>query len=100
MHSRVLGISPLLLGLFTGLIFGTVNLVFTWFSPLEDDSPGELLRFYGPMFFVWASAAFRTARLSGRIWSGVTTGMLVAFATFWAFEVLVLVRVNACFSTI
>jgi hypothetical protein len=98
MHSRTLGISPLLLGLLTGVIFGTVNLVFTGFSPLEDDSPAALIRFYGPMFLVWAFAAFRTARLSGRIWSGVTTGMLVALATFWAFEVLILVRVNVFLS--
>jgi len=46
------------------------------------------------MFFVWALASFRAARRSGRLLSGVTTGMAVAFATFCVFDVLVLLRVN------
>jgi hypothetical protein len=37
--------SPLLLGFVVGLIFGSLNLVFTWLYPLDDDSPGALLRF-------------------------------------------------------
>src|SRR4249919_2646629 len=94
MFSRRLSKSPLLLGLIVGLIFGSVNLVFTWLYPLDDDSPGALLRFYGPMFFVWALASFRASRRSGRLLSGVTTGMVVAFATFGVFDVLVLLRVN------
>ena len=92
--SRRLRNTPLLLGIFIGLVFGTVNLVFTWLYPLEDDSPGALLRFYGPMCFVWAFVAFRAARRSGRLLSGVTTGAIVAFATFCVFDVLVVLRVN------
>ena len=86
--------NPLLLGLIVGLVFGSVNLVFTWLYPLDDDSPGALLRFYGPMFFLWALISFRAARGSGRLLSGVTTGMLVAFATFCIYDALVLLRVN------
>ena len=88
------GNTPLLLGLIVGLVFGCVNLVFTWLYPLDDDTPWALLRFYGPMFFVWAFASFRAARRSGRLLSGVTTGMVVAFATFCVFDALVLLRVN------
>jgi hypothetical protein len=86
--------SALRLGLFLGLIFGAVNLVFSWLFPLEDDTIRALLRFYGPMFFVWAFASFRTARRDGRLLSGVVTGLVVAFATFCVFDLLNLVRVN------
>ncbi len=86
--------NPLLLGLIVGLVFGSVNLVFTWLYPLDDDSPGALLRFYGPMFFVWALVSFRAVRRSGRLLPGVTTGLIVAFATFCVYDVLVLLRVN------
>ena len=86
--------TPLLLGLIVGLAFGLLNLIVTWLSPLEEDTPVTLLRFYGPMFFVWAVASFRAARRRGRLWSGVTTGMAVAFATFCVFDALVLLRVN------
>lgn len=81
-------------GLLVGLGFGCVNLLFTWLYPLADDTPVALLRFYGPMFFVWAFASFRAARLTGRLLSGVTTGVIVAFATFCVFDLLILVRVN------
>jgi len=84
----------LLLGLIVGLVFGFVNVLVTWLYPLSDDTPGALLRFYGPMFFVWALASFRAARRTGRLLSGVTTGLTVAFATFCAFDLLILVRVN------
>lgn len=84
----------LLLGLIVGLVFGFVNLLFTWLYPLADDTPGALLRFYGPMFFVWALASFRAARRTGRLLSGVTTGLTIAFATFCAYDLLILVRVN------
>ena len=84
----------LLLGLIVGLAFGSVNLLFTWLYPLADDTPMALLRFYGPMFFVWALASFRAARRSGRLLSGVTTGMIVAFATFMSFDLFILLRVN------
>ncbi len=85
---------PLLLGLIIGLVFGLVNLVFTWLYPLEDDTPGALLRFYAPMFVLWAVASFRAARRSGRLLSGITTGVTVAFATLVVFYLLVLLRVN------
>ena len=86
--------NPLLLGLMVGLAFGAVNLLVTWMYPVADDTPGALLVFYGPMFFLWALAAFRATRRSGRFLSGVTTGMLVAFATFCVFDLLVILRVN------
>ncbi len=47
----------LLLGLIVGLAFGSVNLLFTWLHPMADDTPVALLRFYGPMFLVWALAS-------------------------------------------
>ena len=86
--------SGLRLGFFVGLVFGVVNLVLSWLLPLSDDSIGALLRFYGPMFFVWALASFRAARRDGRLFSGVATGVVVAFATFCVFDLLNLVRVN------
>jgi hypothetical protein len=57
--------NPLLLGLMVGLAFGAVNLVVTWMYPVADDTPGALLMFYGPMFLLWALAAFRATRRSG-----------------------------------
>jgi len=86
--------SPLRLGILIGLMFGAMNLLLTWLFPVVDDTPGALLMFYGPMFFLWAFAAFRATRRSGRFVSGVTTGMLVAFATFCVFDLLVILRVN------
>jgi hypothetical protein len=94
MSNRRVVNSPLVLGLIVGVIFGSVNLAFTWRDPLEDDSPGALLRFYGPMFCVWALASFRAARRGGRLLSGVMTGTIVAFATFCVFDALILLRVN------
>jgi hypothetical protein len=85
---------PLLLGFFLGLVFGIVDLLSTWFQPLSDDSIPVLLRFYGPMFFLWAFVSFRSVRRSGRLWTGVTTGFVVAFGTFCIFYVLNLLRVN------
>ena len=92
-RSRFAG-SPLFLGILLGLTFGAMNLFVTWLFPLADDTRGALLLFYGPMFALWAFAAFRATRRSGRFLSGVTTGMLVAFATFVVFDVLVILRVN------
>jgi len=46
------------------------------------------------MFFLWALASFRAARRTGRLSSGVTTGLTVAFATFIVFDLFILVRVN------
>jgi hypothetical protein len=81
MSNRRVVNNPVVLGLIVGLVFGGVNLAFTWLDPLEDDSPGALLRFYGPMFCLWALASFRAARRGGLL-SGVMTGTIVAFATF------------------
>ena len=87
-------IRALLLGLMVGLVFGSVNLLVTWLDPVADDTPAALLRFYGPMFFVWALASFRASRRSGRLLPGVAAGLIVAFATFVAFDLLILLRVN------
>lgn len=83
-----------LLGLAVGLIFGSANLLIAWLFPLAEDTPAALLRFYGPMFFVWAMASFRAARRTGRVWSGIATGLAVALATFFAYDLLILIRVN------
>jgi dienelactone hydrolase len=81
-------------GAILGLVFGAINLVFSWLFPLEDDTIAALLRFYGPMFAAWAIAAFRAARRDGQVSSGLVTGAAVAFATFAVFGVMNLVRVN------
>ena len=94
MPTRAIANSPLLSGLALGFLFGFVNLVLTWLNPLDDDTPATLLRFYGPMFLLWALVAFRSARRSGRLRSGVMAGALVAFATFCVLNGLVLLRVN------
>jgi hypothetical protein len=86
--------SPLLVGFIVGLAFGSANLLVTWLDPLADDTPGALLLFYGPMFFIWAVASFRAAHRSGRFLSGVITGAIVAFATFVVYDLLIFVRVN------
>jgi hypothetical protein len=86
--------SRLRLGLLVGLIFGAVNLVFSWLFPMEDDTIPALLRFYGPMFFVWALASFRASRRDERLLSGVLTGFVVAFGTFCVFDLVNLLRVN------
>ena len=86
---------PLRLGLLLGTMFGAVNVMFSWLFPLSDDTLiGALLRFYGPMFFVWGFASFRAARRDRRLLSGLLTGAAVAFATFCVFDVLNIVRVN------
>ena len=92
--------NPLLLGIIVGMTFGAMNLLVTWLFPLADDTPGALLLFYGPMFVLWALAGFRATRRSGRFLSGVTTGMLVAFATFVVFDLMVILRVNLFLSEI
>jgi hypothetical protein len=46
------------------------------------------------MFFLWAFMSFRSVRRSGRLWTGVTTGLVVAFGTFCIFYVFNLLRVN------
>ena len=69
-------------------------MLFSWRYPLADDTPGALLAFYGPMFFVWAAAAFLATRRTGRVLTGVATGAVVAFATFCIYDLLVVLRVN------
>jgi hypothetical protein len=92
--------NALVLGIIVGLTFGAMDLIVTWLFPLADDTPGALLTFYGPMFVLWTLAAFRATRRSGRFLSGVTTGMLVAFATFVVFDLMVILRVNLFLSEI
>jgi hypothetical protein len=82
------------LGFLLGALFGVVNMMSSWLFPLADDTVGALLRFYGPMFFFWALASFRAARIDGRLLSGVTTGAIVAFATFSVFVALNILRIN------
>lgn len=86
--------SPLRLGFAIGLVFGSVNVLVTWLAPLADDSPAALLGFYGPMFLSWGCVAFLAARRTGRLLSGMTAGIVVAFATFCIYHFLVLLRVN------
>ena len=85
---------PLLLGFVLGLVFGIVDLLFTWVEPRSEDSIPALLRFYGPMFFSWACVSFRSARRSARLSTGVTNGFVVAFGTFCIFDAINLLRVN------
>jgi hypothetical protein len=85
---------PLRLGFVVGLLFGLWNVLYSWLLPLAEDTPAALLAFYGPMFLLWAAAAFAATRRTGRVWSGVTTGTLVAFATFCIYDLLVVLRVN------
>jgi hypothetical protein len=89
-----LGHRPLLLGFVLGSVFGGVDLLFTWVDPLSDDTIPALLRFYGPMFFLWAYGSFLAVRRTGRLSTGLTTGVVVAFGTFCVFVVLNLLRVN------
>ena len=81
-------------GAILGLTFGVINIAFSWLFPLSDDSVGALLRFYGPMFAAWAWAAFRAARHDGRASSGLAVGTTTAFATFFVFGLMNLLRVN------
>jgi hypothetical protein len=81
-------------GLIVGSIFGVIDLVISWLAPVKDDTAGALVQFYGPMFAVWAFASLRAAHQQRRFLSGVVTGAVVAFATFCAFVVLNLIRVN------
>ena len=46
------------------------------------------------MFLSWAFVSFRAVRRSGRLSSGIATGVVVAFGTFCVFCVLNLLRVN------
>jgi hypothetical protein len=41
---------------------------------VQDDTIGALVRFYGPMFLVWAFASFRAAQQQDRFLAGVATG--------------------------
>ena len=76
------------------MIFGFWNVVYSSLNPLADDTIGALLAFYGPMFLVWAIASFFAVRRTGRLLTGFTTGVAVAFATFCVYDLLVVLRVN------
>ena len=86
--------NPFFLGMLLGLLFGVVDLAWTWRAPLADDSPGALLRFYGPMFLAWALVSFRVAHGAGRVSSGAAAGVAVACGTFCVFVLLNFIRVN------
>ena len=81
-------------GFLVGLIFGSWNVLYSWFFPLADDTLPALLAFYGPMFLLWAVAAFLASRRTGTLSTAVVTGAVVAFATFCIYNLLVVVRVN------
>jgi hypothetical protein len=81
-------------GFVVGSVFGVIDLFLTWLDPVQDESPGALLVFYGPMFASWAIAGFVVARRAGPVSSGVVGGVAIAFATSVVFVVLKLVRVN------
>lgn len=83
-----------LFGLLVGLVFGCINLVLSWWHPLDDDSPGSLLAFYGPMFAIWAASAFWAVQRGDRVMWGLATGAVAAFATFCVYDLLILIRVN------
>lgn len=85
---------PLLIGVIVGLVFGSLNLAIAWLAPLEDDTPWVILRFYGPMFFIWALVSYRAARRDGQLTSGIATGLIVAFGTFCVFSLFNAIRVN------
>src|SRR6188768_872163 len=66
---------PLLLGFFLGLVFGIVDLLFTWFQPLSDDSiplcSGSTGRcsFYGRLcHFAQYAAAVACGQVSPPAW--------------------------------
>jgi hypothetical protein len=84
----------LIFGVGLGVAFGVVDLIGTWAAPLADDSGSALLLFYGPMFFVWALASYLAARRTRSLLAGIVTGCVLAFATFSAFYVMNMVRVN------
>src|SRR5688500_8508874 len=46
------------------------------------------------MFSVCAAAAFIATHRTGRVWTGIATGAVVAFATFCVYDLLVVLRVN------
>jgi hypothetical protein len=85
---------PMRVGAVVGILFGSWNVLYSWLYPLADDTPTALLAFYGPMFFVWAAAAFVATRRTGKVFTGVVAGTVVAFATFCVYDLLVVLRVN------
>jgi hypothetical protein len=89
--------NSLLVGLVIGLVVGSLDLLLTWVSPQESDADWVVLAFYGPMFVVWSSIAFRAARETGRVSEGVLAGVAIAFGTFSVFIVLNFLRVNLFF---
>jgi hypothetical protein len=85
---------PAFLGLFLGLSFGLCDLIWTRLNPLAEDTAAALLAFYGPMFAAWAVTSFVATRRTGRIWEGIKTGTVVAFATFCVLDLMVILRAN------
>ena len=85
---------PLHLGFLIGILFGSWNVLYSWLFPLADDTPTALLAFYGPMFSLWAAAAFIATRRTGSLLTGITSGAVVAFATFCVYDLFVVLRVN------
>lgn len=61
------GRSLLRLGFFVGVLFGLLNVRYSWLYPLADDTPIALLAFYGPMFSVWSVVAFFATRRTGSV---------------------------------
>jgi hypothetical protein len=86
--------SPWLIGIVVGFVFGAVDLLITWIAPLQADSLGALLRFYGPMFLVWTIVAHRAAWASRRPAQGVAAGTVAALATFGMFAAFNFLRIN------
>lgn len=89
-----------ILGSILGAAFGTWNLIATRLDPLAEDTPIALLKFYGPMFALWAIAGFGAARRSGRLLDAIKVGATVAFATFVVYSLTQFVRVNLFLDTI
>jgi hypothetical protein len=74
--------------------FGTWNLIATQLDPLAEDDAVPLLAFYGPMFAIWAVAGILAALRTGRVLDGIEVAATVAFVTFVAYDLMVVLRVN------
>ena len=46
------------------------------------------------MFSLWAAGAFLATRRTGRLLTGITSGAVVAFATFCIYDLFVVLRLN------
>jgi hypothetical protein len=97
---RVVGVNAIALGVVVGAAYGVWNMIETARDPLADDTPTSLLLFYGPMFALWATAGFTTARRTGRTLDGIAIGAMLALVTFSVFWVANLVRINVFFDAV